>query len=128
MRIGRRSTQMNADEKARTNFTPPASVSVWTWPAYACICFYPRLTKERLMPSLRSLVLLLVCGSLATAGDWPGWLGPTRNGVTPEKIAPWKEAPKLLWRMPVGEGHSSPVVVGGRVFLHTRVKDKDEEE
>jgi outer membrane protein assembly factor BamB len=81
------------------------------------------------MPWLRSLLLLLLIGSgLAAAGDWPQWLGPTRNGVTPEKIAPWKEPPKLLWRMPVGEGHSSPVVVGSRVFLHTRVKDKDEEE
>ncbi|HEV3203407.1 MAG TPA: PQQ-binding-like beta-propeller repeat protein, partial [Gemmataceae bacterium] len=48
--------------------------------------------------------------------------------VSPEKIEPWKEAPKVLWRQPVGEGHSSPVVSGGKVFVHAKVKDKDEEE
>jgi outer membrane protein assembly factor BamB len=80
------------------------------------------------MPWLRSLVLLLTCATLAAAGDWPQWLGPKRDGSTPEKVAAWKEAPKLLWKQPVGEGHSSPVVAGSRVFLHTKVKDKDEEE
>src|SRR5262249_15834677 len=48
--------------------------------------------------------------------------------VSPEKVAPWKAAPKVLWKQPVGEGHSSPVVAGGRVFIHAKVKDKDEEE
>jgi outer membrane protein assembly factor BamB len=30
--------------------------------------------------------------------------------------------------MPVGDGHSSPVIAGGKVFLHTRVDGKDEEQ
>jgi outer membrane protein assembly factor BamB len=62
------------------------------------------------------------------AGDWPGWLGPNRDGSSPEKIAPWKEAPKAAWRVAVGEGHSSPVIAGGKVFLHTKVNGKDEEQ
>jgi outer membrane protein assembly factor BamB len=80
------------------------------------------------MPWLRTLLALSLCTALAAAGDWPQWLGPTRDGVTSEKVAPWKEAPKVLWRQPVGEGHSSPVVAGGRVFLHVKAKDKDAEE
>jgi outer membrane protein assembly factor BamB len=64
----------------------------------------------------------------AAAGDWPQWLGPKRDGSTSEQVAPWKEPPKVLWRVPVGEGHSSPVVAKGRVFLHAKVKDKDDEE
>src|SRR5262249_35425381 len=40
----------------------------------------------------------------------------------------WKEAPRPAWSLPVGEGYSSPVVARGRVFVHARVKDKDEEE
>src|SRR5262249_59647943 len=35
---------------------------------------------------------------------------------------------KVLWKQPVGEGYSSPVVAGGRVFVHARVKDKEMEE
>jgi outer membrane protein assembly factor BamB len=80
------------------------------------------------MPWFRSLLVLALCGSFAAADDWPQWLGPRRDGSSAEKVAPWKEAPKVLWSQPAGEGNSSPVVAGGRVFLHTKVKDKDEEE
>ncbi len=77
---------------------------------------------------LRSFGLLLLCCSGATAGDWPQWLGPNRDASSPEKIVPWKEAPKVLWRAPVGEGNSSPVVANGRVFVHVKIKDKNAEE
>ncbi|HXG10364.1 MAG TPA: PQQ-binding-like beta-propeller repeat protein [Gemmataceae bacterium] len=80
------------------------------------------------MPWVPALIALCLCTTLAAAADWPQWLGPGRNAVSPEKVAVWKEPPRVLWRQPVGEGHSSPVVAGGRVFLHVKVKDKDEEE
>jgi outer membrane protein assembly factor BamB len=80
------------------------------------------------MPRLRSLLLVLVVTAPAAAEDWPQWLGPRRDGTSAEKVAPWEGRPKVVWRVPVGEGHSSPVVAGGKVFLHTKVKDKEEEE
>jgi outer membrane protein assembly factor BamB len=80
------------------------------------------------MPWIRSLPVLLLAVSFGRAADWPQWLGPTRDGVSSEKVAAWKDAPKLLWRQPIGEGNSSPIVAGGRVYLHSKVKDKDEEE
>jgi outer membrane protein assembly factor BamB len=80
------------------------------------------------MPCLRSLLVLPFCVALAPAADWPQWLGPTRDGASPEKVVAWKEAPPVLWRQPAGEGNSSPVVAGGRVYLHGKVKDKDAEE
>lgn len=80
------------------------------------------------MPWLRALVAVLVLGLPALAEDWPQWLGPTRDGVSTEKVVAWKEAPKKAWSVPAGEGHSSPVVAGGRVFLHHKLKDKDDEE
>ena len=80
------------------------------------------------MPRLLALLVLFVGVSWTSAADWPQWLGPTRDGASPEKVAAWKGAPKVLWRQPVGEGNSSPVVAGGRVFIHAKVKDKDAEE
>lgn len=74
-----------------------------------------------------ALILTLAVGSVASAADWPQWLGPDRDGVSSESVAAWTDAPKVLWRANVGEGHSSPIVADGRVYLHTRVKDKDEE-
>lgn len=80
------------------------------------------------MSWFRSLLALLLFVSAASAGDWPQWLGPTRDGATVERFFPWQQPPRVVWHMPVGEGHSSPIVAGGRVFLHAKVKDKEEEE
>ena len=72
----------------------------------------------------------LVCALLMTlcCDDWPQWLGPTRDNVSREKIAPWTEPPKVVWKKAVGEGHSSPIVAHDRAYLHVRVAGKDEEE
>src|SRR5439155_25837469 len=54
------------------------------------------------------------------AKDWPQWRGPNRDGVWNEsgllKSFP-AEGLKVRWRVPVGPGWSSPVVVRGRVYL-----------
>ena len=71
-------------------------------------------------------ISLVLCGA-STAGDWAQWLGPNRNGTTDEKLSAWKEAPKIAWRAEVGEGHSSPIIAQGKVFLHTKVAKKDAE-
>jgi outer membrane protein assembly factor BamB len=73
------------------------------------------------------MVAFLFAG-LAGAGDWPQWLGPTRNGVSPEAVPPWQGDLPVAWRRAVGDGHSSPVVAGGRVYLHAQVKAQDREE
>jgi outer membrane protein assembly factor BamB len=80
------------------------------------------------MPWLRSLSLVLVAAVVVHAEDWPQWLGPRRDGSSSEKIVPWKKPLEVVWRQSVGEGHSSPVVAGGKVYLLTRVKDRDEEQ
>jgi hypothetical protein len=73
------------------------------------------------------IAVLLVAASQGVAADWPQWLGPNRDGSTTEIVAPWKDAPKVVWRAPVGEGHSSPVVAGRRVYLLDKVPGKDAE-
>lgn len=72
--------------------------------------------------------VILTVVAAASAGDWPQWLGPNRNGSTSETIKPWTSPPKVLWKAAVGEGHSSPVVVSGKVFLHSKINGKDEEQ
>lgn len=79
------------------------------------------------MRSLLAMVLLSI-PLTAVAADWPGWLGPRRDGTSTEKLAPWKGDLKVLWRAPVGPGHSSPAIANGKVYLHARVKDKSAEE
>jgi outer membrane protein assembly factor BamB len=75
-----------------------------------------------------TLIILLSLPLAVRADDWPQWLGPRRDNSTSEKVAPWKEAPKVLWRVPMSKGYSAPVVAGGRVFVHASVGDKNSEE
>src|SRR5690349_18031581 len=83
------------------------------------------------MRALPWTAVLLLAATPARAGDWPQWLGPNRDGSSPEVVKPWTGEPKVVWRVPVGDGHSSPVVADytipaagnkrvGRVYLHTR--------
>ncbi len=69
------------------------------------------------MPWFRSLVVVLILGTPLLAADWPQWLGPRRDASTDEKVAAWKGPLQEAWRQPVGEGHGSPVVANGTVYL-----------
>ncbi len=72
-------------------------------------------------------LVVLTASSVASACDWPQWLGERRDGSTTEIVVPWKGDLKVLWKQIVGEGHSSPIVAGDRAFLHTRFKDTTQE-
>src|SRR5215468_2367547 len=67
-----------------------------------------------------TLVLFLAAG--ASAADWPQWRGPARDGLVPglPARAEWPASLKQAWRVPVGLGHSSPLVAGDRVFVFAR--------
>lgn len=59
---------------------------------------------------------------LSAERDWPWWRGPSRNGIAAEQIVPTKfgNNENVVWKSPVpGRGHSSPIVVGDRIFLAT---------
>jgi outer membrane protein assembly factor BamB len=64
----------------------------------------------------------------ALAADWPQFLGPNRDNTSPESVEPWTGELRILWKQPVGEGHSSPVVAGGRVFTHAKQAGREGEE
>ena len=57
----------------------------------------------------------------ASTEDWPQWRGPQRNGTSSETglLKQWPAGgPKLLWQVnDIGDGYSTPVVVGNRIYL-----------
>jgi outer membrane protein assembly factor BamB len=57
----------------------------------------------------------------ASTSDWPQWRGPDRSGTSQERglLKQWpKEGPKLLWQVnDIGDGYSTPAVVGTRIYL-----------
>lgn len=79
---------------------------------------------------LRRIALSLAIVAIApivAAQDWPQWRGPSRDGVVSAAATPkvWPASLQRVWRVEVGEGYSSPVVAGGRAFVHSR-RDPDE--
>ncbi|MSU48816.1 MAG: serine/threonine protein kinase [Opitutus sp.] len=62
-------------------------------------------------------------GAAGANADWPAWRGPTGDGqAAADQTAPvkWSETENVIWRAPIrGRGHSSPTVVGNRVYLTT---------
>ena len=80
----------------------------------------------------RFITLLMVfCGLAASCRgqEWPQWRGPGRDGVAVGSKLPdkWPEKmPAARWSVAVGEGYSSPVAAGGRVFIQGREADGQE--
>jgi outer membrane protein assembly factor BamB len=60
------------------------------------------------------------------ASDWPQWRGPARDGTLFATLpAEWSEQLTKRWEVPVGAGHSSPVIAGTRVVVLARQGDRE---
>lgn len=75
-------------------------------------------------------VLVLVLGSgVAGGADWPGFGGPTADGVAPDTglNKDWaNRPPKTLWTVAMSDdGHSGPSVADGKVFIVDHRDEKD---
>jgi outer membrane protein assembly factor BamB len=74
---------------------------------------------------------ILVLGCVAflpviQAENWPGFRGPTRQGVSTETGLPltWSATNNVAWKTAIpGEGWSSPIVWGDRVFVTTATEE-----
>jgi outer membrane protein assembly factor BamB len=92
-----------------------------------CVARLKRILRDFLL-TFGAVCLFTALGHLASAADWPQFLGPARNGISPETglLSAWPKAgPPQLWEKSIGEGFSGPVVVGERLILFHRVGDND---
>ena len=78
---------------------------------------------------MRLVVLFFFVARLAQAENWQGWRGPNGDGTSPEKGIPvkWSGTENIAWKVTIpGNGHSSPVVWGNRVFLTSCLPEKEQ--
>jgi len=64
----------------------------------------------------------------ALADDWPRFLGPNNDGASAETklLHQWpKEGPPKLWEYEKGDGHTGPVIAGGKVVLIHALEGKE---
>jgi outer membrane protein assembly factor BamB len=73
------------------------------------------------------LIATATLGTATLAADWPQWRGSARDGAadTFKLPATWPEKLTQAWKKEVGIGHSSPVVVGPRVYQHSRQGEEE---
>ena len=68
------------------------------------------------------LVAPVVLAAQNAGSDWPQFRGPNRDGAVASFVEPkaWPERLTQRWKVEVGEGHATPVLVGGRIYTFTR--------
>src|SRR6266545_3798621 len=74
-----------------------------------------------------SLTVVVVGQTRHLGPDWPQWRGPNRDGSLSTFTAPptWPEALTRRWKVEVGTGYATPIVVANRVYAFSR-QDDDE--
>ena len=74
------------------------------------------------------MVTAVLCPAL-WASDWPRFLGPAGNGISPEAgiNKNWAEkTPKELWRIGMTDGgFSGPAIAGEVVYIHDHKNEQD---
>lgn len=73
---------------------------------------------------IRYLLPLLSCLLVqpGIADDWKQWRGPDGNGHAVDQDPPikWDSRTNVIWKSKIpGRGHSSPVILNGRIYLTT---------
>jgi outer membrane protein assembly factor BamB len=83
------------------------------------------------LPILLATLLASTTIMTSQAEDWPGWRGPRGDGTSTEKKVPvtWNGATgeSIMWQAAIpGDGHSSPIVLGKRVFVSSALTETQE--
>jgi outer membrane protein assembly factor BamB len=79
------------------------------------------------------IALAMVAGSAAammaqvSPQDYPQWRGHSRDGAASAFSKPdsWPDTLRLRWRVEVGEGYATPIVVGNTVYAFTYYNGKE---
>jgi len=75
------------------------------------------------------LLILLFGQAFVAAADWPQFLGPSHNGISPEKgiNKNWRaKPPKVLWTVPMNDhGYAGPSVASGVLYIIDHAGNQD---
>ena len=64
----------------------------------------------------------------ASEQQWRAWRGPNDNGVVENQtpVTEWSKSENVIWKSTIpGRGHSTPIIVDGRIFLTTSDVQKE---
>ena len=78
--------------------------------------------RQRFGVGVATLVALVTVPPPAAGQDWPQWRGPNRDGSVSAFDVPasWPAGLTEQWRVEVGFGYATPLLVGERVYMFSR--------
>src|SRR5262245_51677454 len=84
-------------------------------------------TRRLWVPIVCVLLWSFVFIGQGATQDWPQWRGPNRDGSVASfrEPAAWPEHLKQQWRIEVGTGYATPLLVGQRLYVFTRQADDE---
>jgi outer membrane protein assembly factor BamB len=79
-------------------------------------------TRQRLGVGVATAVVLSIVPPQVVAQDWPQWRGPNRDGAVSgfDVPASWPDGMEEQWKVEVGYGYATPLLVGDRVYMFSR--------
>ena len=72
---------------------------------------------------VKAIAITIACwSSVVIAQDWPQWRGPNRDGAIAffSEPASWPERLVQGWRVEVGLGYATPILVDNRIYMFSR--------
>ena len=85
------------------------------------------VSTHRTMAGIAVLAAWVAVVPGAAGQDWPQWRGPNRDGAATSfrEPAAWPDALTEHWKVDVGLGYATPLLVGDRIYTYTR-QNEDE--
>ena len=86
------------------------------------------MTKQTMFMAVAVLTGFSTVGAAQSSSlDYPQWRGANRDGAAAGFAEPksWPETLTLKWKIEVGPGYSTPILIGNRVYTHVR-RDENE--
>jgi len=83
------------------------------------------MNPHRLLSGFLTIYVVLLLATAAQAQDWPQWRGPNRDGNVAGSTAAWPKDLQEEWKVTVGIGHSSPVVVDKKIYVFARQGEEE---
>jgi outer membrane protein assembly factor BamB len=71
---------------------------------------------------------VLLLAVVSVHAEWPQWRGPLATAHLPANVSFPERLPadpRMLWRVPLGDGYTSPVVAGGKLFILDKIENQE---
>ncbi len=83
--------------------------------------------KHRTLTSIAILAGFAAVTVQSAAQDLTQWRGPNRDGVVASFVGPqaWPEQLTQRWKVEVGLGYATPLIVGDRIYLFSRQSEEE---